>query len=117
MNRMMTLFVALTLMTGIPTYATAHTSLSASNIVAGSEVSKVPDTLELTFAKAVGLAAVELMGPDDETRTLQTAKTMDKVHRVALPALTAGRYIAKWRAVASDGHVMSGEIPFTVVSD
>ena len=117
MKRITTSIIALGLMAGIPTYATAHTSLSASNIIAGSEISQVPDKLTLTFAKPVGLAAVELMGPTDKAGALETAKTMDKVHSVALPTLTAGRYLVKWRAVASDGHVMSGEIPFTVVSD
>lgn len=117
MKQMMTFIIATGLTAGIPTYATAHTSLSASNIVAGSEVSQVPDSLELTFAKAVGLAEVKLTSPDGEERSLETAKAMEKTHSVVLPALAPGQHLLSWRAVASDGHVMSGEIPFTVVSD
>jgi methionine-rich copper-binding protein CopC len=28
--------------------------------------------------------------------------------------LAAGEYVLKWRAVAKDGHVMKGEVAFTI---
>lgn len=108
---------AVALLTGLwATPAFAHTTLSDSNIVSGSEIVSVPDTLELTFAKAVGLAAVDLEMPDGSETALKTPRSMDKAHSVSLPRLSPGRYSLTWRAVASDGHVMSGEITFTVLA-
>ena len=36
-----------------------------------------------------------------------------EVH-VKLPALAPGRYRLSWRAASADGHVMTGQISFTV---
>lgn len=97
--------------------AMAHTSLSSSNIVDGSEIVSLPDTLDLTFSKPVGLAAVRLEGPGGVTKDLPTKKAMQKNHRLAFPTLAPGRYRLAWRAVAEDGHIMTGEISFSVIAD
>jgi methionine-rich copper-binding protein CopC len=33
---------------------------------------------------------------------------------VPLPALAAGRYRLRWRALSADGHVVPGELHFTL---
>lgn len=101
----------------LPAISSAHTALSSSNIVAGSEINGAPQQLELKFGQAVGLAAVELVGPENEMNVLKTVRSMKKAHLVELPHMAPGVYVLRWRAVAKDGHVMTGEIPFTVLAD
>ena len=48
---------------------------------------------------------------------LTTVRSMKKAHLVELPHMAPGVYVVRWRAVAKDGHVMTGEIPFTVLAD
>lgn len=99
----------------LPDAAIAHTSLSETNITSGSTVSELPDTLELTFAKPVGLAKVEFIKLGSEGNVeLKIPRKMIKIHTVELPDFTAGEYVIKWRAVAQDGHVLNGEIAFTL---
>lgn len=117
MKRLLIAVLAATgLLLGSAIPALAHTSLTKSNIEAGSEIAKIPDVLELEFAKAVGLASVTLEGAHDTETSLKTAKSMSTTHSVTLPDLGPGSYTLTWRAVAGDGHVMTGEISFTVVS-
>lgn len=99
----------------VPASTFAHTSLSSSNIAAGSQLASAPDELELEFAKPVGLAAVTLEGPDGSITDLETQRAMRNRHSVGLPQLSAGNYRLSWRAVAGDGHVITGEIAFTVI--
>jgi methionine-rich copper-binding protein CopC len=95
--------------------AIAHTALSTSNIEAGTTLSVVPDTLELTFGKPVGLAKLGLVNLETNAiQDLKPARDMAKTHSINLPTLKSGDYAIKWRAIASDGHVMTGEIGFTV---
>ncbi len=104
------------LLLGAAIPALAHTSLTNSNIEAGSKIANAPDVLELEFAKAVGLASVTLHSAHETETSLETAKSMSRTHAVTLPDLGPGDYTLTWRAVAGDGHVMTGEISFTVVS-
>lgn len=108
------LAVGLTLVT-VPYAAFAHKSLSKSNIEAGSTVTELPVKLELTFAKPVGLAHVEFVKPDsNESFDIKLPRKMIKTHSIELPDLPMGAYVIKWRAVAQDGHVLNGEIAFTL---
>lgn len=115
MKRLMTALAVALVMIVPPQIATAHTALSEANIKAGSTVTALPETLKLTFAKPVGLAKVEFIkrGSEDSVE-LKIPRKMIKTHTVELPDFTAGEYVIKWRAVAQDGHVMSGEITFTL---
>ncbi|MGJ8560318.1 MAG: copper resistance CopC family protein [Litorimonas sp.] len=108
---------AMGLIASLPVNAFAHTALASSNIEAGTTLTTVPDTLELTFGKAVGLAKLDLV--DVKTNAVQELKLerdMAKTHSVNLPKLKIGNYTIRWRAIARDGHVMNGEINFTVTN-
>ncbi|GHA94023.1 hypothetical protein GCM10009069_16430 [Algimonas arctica] len=105
------------LITSLPLTAHAHTVLASSNIEAGASMVAAPNTLDLTFVKSVGLAKLELTEAGSDTvLDLTPERTMAKTHRVDLPSLEPGNYTIQWRAVASDGHVMTGEIAFTIAA-
>ena len=95
--------------------ALAHTVLKTSNIEAGATLAELPPNLELTFGKPVGLAKVEIVRSGiDKTIDVSVPRKMASTHKVDLPELPAGAYTLSWRAVAQDGHIMKGEISFTL---
>jgi len=98
--------------------AFAHTALASSNIESGAALAVAPDTLNLTFGKSVGLAKLELVtAGSNSIEDITPAREMTTTHSVDMPSLKPGAYTIRWRAVASDGHVMSGEIAFTITAD
>lgn len=96
--------------------AFAHTTIVASNIMDGSEIRTAPDVFEFSFGADVGLAGLELETLSGEAVDIdfQRPGQMRKDFAVPLPMLEPEAYVLKWRAVAKDGHVMRGEIDFTV---
>ena len=97
--------------------ALAHTTITTSNIESGSILAELPAALSFSFGANVGLAAVSLATTDGDEIALDYAapKSMEKSFEVPLPVLVAADYVFSWRAVSTDGHVMTGEIDFTVV--
>lgn len=96
--------------------ALAHTTISESNIESGATISEVPESLSFAFGGKVGLAAVDLKTEDGAVIALDyvAPKSMEKEFVVPLPELEPAAYTFSWRAVSTDGHVMTGDIPFTV---
>lgn len=96
--------------------AFAHTVIASSNIEDGAELEAAPSAFEFSFGKEVGLASLELKTSEGETVDLsfKRPQQMSEEFSVPLPALDTGTYVLKWRAVARDGHVMQGEIGFTI---
>ena len=61
------------------------------------------------------LAKIEIVPSRvDKTIDVSVPRKMASTHKVDLPALPAGDYTLSWRAVAQDGHIMKGEISFTL---
>lgn len=115
MKYLLTVLAVALLTMVVPRTAFAHTALSGANIEAGTTLSELPEKLELTFGKPVGLAKIEFVKSGrDESFDIKLPRRMNKTHTVELPDLPAGDYVIKWRAVAQDGHVMKGEIAFTL---
>ena len=102
------------LMSALP--ASAHTMIACSNIEEGAELAAAPEAFEFSFGKEVGLASLELETSEGEAIDLsfKRPQQMNEQFSVPLPALETGSYVLKWRAVAKDGHVMQGEIDFTI---
>ncbi len=95
--------------------AWAHTDLTASIPAADSTVA-APAVISLEFGDEVKLARVQLIS-DKETMTLPLDRSspMAKVTEIILEhSLGEGRYIVKWAAMGTDGHIMRGEFGFTV---
>ena len=107
--------LAMTILFSAP--AVAHTTIVASNIEKGAELAAAPTVFEFSFGAKVGLAAIELetLSGDAVQLDFEPPRQMRKDFKVSLPHLQAGSFVLKWRAVAKDGHVMRGEIDFTVI--
>jgi methionine-rich copper-binding protein CopC len=115
MKSVATIFVAL--LTLATQAALAHTHLKSSSPVDGSTVTTPPKQLTLTFEDFTQVTAVSIAGKDGKAKTLEVpAAGPSKTATVALPALKAGDYLVRWRAAGHDGHVMSGQLKFTVAA-
>lgn len=97
--------------------ALAHTAIKTSNIEAGGTYSESPKTFEFSFGKPVGLAGLELETRSGEVVVInfQPEKSQMTDYSIELPAIGIGEYVLKWRAIAKDGHVMKGQVDFSVV--
>jgi len=115
MKFLRTLFAAIFVLS-FPGAALAHTTITKSNIENGAQVAAAPAAFEFSFGAEVGLAGLELETLDGDPVELdfERPRKMGTDYSVPLPALEVGAYIMKWRAVARDGHVMRGEVDFTI---
>jgi copper resistance protein C len=97
-----------------PSYA--HTTVKASNVEDGKHYEVAPESIDITFGADVGLAAVELMDRTNKAIEIdfKKPKGMKSVHSVAIPPLEKNGYTLFWRAIAKDGHIMTGQINFTI---
>ena len=100
----------------LPRVALAHAMLVSSTPAANATVHAGDTAIELRFNSRVDGARSMLMlvKPDGSTEKL----TLDKQHGATMldahAALQAGKYTIRWQALAPDGHITRGEIPFTV---
>ncbi len=95
----------------------AHAILMDSTPKINSTV-KGPDVnIDLRFNVRIdgGRSRVLLVSPDGKTSTLALAgqSTPDTL-QVHATGLKPGAYKLEWKVLASDGHMSSGDIPFTV---
>ena len=110
------MFAALAALLIFASPALAHTTIVASNIEDGIELKAAPEVFEFSFGAEVGLAGLKLetLAGESVEIEFERPRQMGKDFAVPLPSLEPGSYVLKWRAVAKDGHVMRGEIDFTV---
>jgi methionine-rich copper-binding protein CopC len=95
--------------------AFAHTHLKSSDPVDGSELQVAPKQVTLTFGDPIQLTALDIVPEGGKPRTVQSLPgEVVKAVTVPLPPLKAGKYVIKWRAAGHDGHVMSGQLKFTI---
>lgn len=94
--------------------AFAHTVISHSNIEDGAVLASAPASFDFGFADPVSLVGLDLVNEAGGTVDIgfQRASGMQKDFSVPLPDMDDGGYSLNWRAVAQDGHVMSGGISF-----
>jgi methionine-rich copper-binding protein CopC len=96
--------------------AIAHTALSSS-VPAKGAVVESPTALTLEFGAEVKLARVQIVPADGESLTLpldRGAPPSKKMVVTVPKPLVPGKHTVKWRAVADDGHVMTGDFTFSV---
>lgn len=111
------LFAALALVGfALPVYA--HTPLTSSAPAAGSTVAAPVKEIVLEFGGDVRLTALALADAAGAQKALAELPTaIQKKFAVAIRGdLAPGAYVATWRAVGADTHVVSGEIKFTVAT-
>jgi len=100
----------------LTTSALAHTHLAKSEPADGSVLTKAPEHIALQFEHPVRVTEFTIQkGAEKSAKLLEPLPeaASDKISAPA-PQLTAGAYVVNWRAVSSDGHVMSGKVRFTV---
>jgi copper resistance protein C len=97
--------------------ATAHAVLLESNPSLNAAISGPDVPIKLRFNVRIDSARsrITLLRPDGSTIPLELAKDSPadtlSAHATGLPP---GAYRLRWQALASDGHITRGEIPFTV---
>lgn len=100
------------------TSASAHDQLLSSTPGDGEHLDALPETIRLEFSgDLLQVGAVVVLA---DTGTGQTWRTDDPtldgpVVTTPVPdGLGDGAYEVRWRVVSSDGHAISGAVPFTV---
>ena len=123
------LFLALLLI--LPLTALAHSPLDSSFPKDGERLDMTPPEIILVFKSPTKLIKVDmeklfdkqksllgkLFGSDDSKSVLLDKSFLLKLrerHVISLPSLEMGDYKVFWRALADDGHVIKGELLFTV---
>ena len=111
------MLLTLLLLTGLSPLAWAHAILMESTpklhaTVAGPDV---PIRLRFNVRVDGSRSRLHLLAPDGSLHTLPLAKqsTPDVLQSQAT-GLKPGAYKLKWSVLASDGHMSSGEVSFTV---
>jgi copper resistance protein C len=112
--RRVILFSLLVLLLGIGV-AAAHAHLRQSVPADGSVLHISPPQLTLTFSESARLTALWIepqggarqnVAPLPETPAAEVT--------VALPPLKPGKYLLAWRVLGDDGHVVPGQLHFTL---
>jgi len=113
MSRLLPLLMtALALVSASP--AQAHSTLESSVPAEGATVT-APKNVTMIFTRDLRLVTVRLTAENfDEALAVDRSAPAGKSFSVPLPALAPGAYTVKWRAAATDGHIMTGSFSFTV---
>ena len=96
--------------------AEGHSTVKSSNVKEGQHYEVAPATIDINFDHDVGLATVQLTNLSKQVIEVdfQKPKKMQSSFSVPVPELKKGFYTLVWRAIAKDGHVMTGKINFSV---
>ena len=94
--------------------AEAHAHLEEASPANNSVLAAAPAALTLRFSEAVRLTALWIAKNDEPQRKLAAPPASQMQSTVALPPLAPGRYTLSWRALSADGHVVPGQIHFTL---
>ena len=103
----------------MPLMAAAHSPLTSVTPADGAQLTKAPQTIEMRFRDPSRLVRFALAGDGDGTDVVlgdDHLMVESADHTVTLPPLTAGRYIASWRAMSEDGHVIKGRFAFPIAA-
>lgn len=103
------------LATGVP--ASAHDQLLSSSPAAGERLASAPEEISLSFSADVLDIGAEVVVADAAGVDWVGADPLLSAGVVTVPLrgeLPAAGYEVRWRVVSSDGHPISGVVPFTV---
>lgn len=98
--------------------AHAHTQLAGSTPADGSEVGEPVTELVLEFGGDVRLTAVTLTDSNGAKKSIADVPTAiaAEFSLEIVDVLAPGDYVATWRAVGGDTHIVSGELRFRVTA-
>lgn len=98
----------------VPTVANAHTALTSSNPADGQVVTEELTELVLTFAGQIeSLSTMKLLKDGQEVPLKVGLQEKQMIGTLSTP-LDNGSYVIGWSIAGEDGHLITGEIPFTV---
>jgi methionine-rich copper-binding protein CopC len=101
--------------TAVP--ASAHDKLISSDPASGQKLAETPAEVSLTFsADVLDMGAAVVVADAAGTEWVSAAPTVDgpTVTAVLDPGMPDAGYELRWRVVSSDGHPITGVVPFTV---
>lgn len=100
------------------TAALAHAHLQKALPANGSIVKTAPTSIVLTFSEPAKLTACWLQkGDEPKQKIVAPPRGPAPQISVPVPHLDPATYILSWRVVGDDGHVVPGQIQFTVVGN
>ncbi|WP_415922290.1 copper resistance CopC family protein [Tateyamaria sp. SN6-1] len=94
-----------------PLEAVAHSVLKYSQPANGATLSAPPSELAMTFSKDIRLTGLTLA---DQKIDVPDAAGFDVEFSVPLPGVASGEHTIEWRGISADGHVMTGNVSFSV---
>lgn len=97
--------------------ALAHDQLEDSFPAADERLESAPAQVRLDFTDDVLTIGAAVVVVDGSGRTWSSGETVIDGTSVSVavePGMPEGSYEVRWRVVSSDGHVISGTVPFTV---
>jgi methionine-rich copper-binding protein CopC len=96
--------------------AYAHAHLERAVPPDGSVLHAAPAQLVLTLSEPARLTVlwIEPAGGERHKVAALPAQLAREI-AVALPPLAPGKYVIEWRALSADGHVVPGQIHFTLL--
>jgi copper resistance protein C len=96
--------------------AFAHAVLVSSTPKAHETVHGPSLDIDLKFNSRVDGArsSLSVVSSDGSVKALSLSKQVEPNELVARAQLSAGNYTLRWQALAVDGHITRGQIPFTV---
>ncbi len=94
----------------------AHARLKASVPAKNSTLQEAPASLALLFNSSARMTSLTIQAEDGAAEKLAVGSRKPTTEFIVpLPKLTPGSYTVTWRVIASDNHVTSGKIPFTLI--
>ncbi len=111
------ILLAVVLLAGLSHLAWAHAILMESTPTKNSTVAGPDVSITLRFNVRVdgSRSRLHLLSSDGSSQTLSPAKqSAPAILQSEAKGLKPGAYKLKWSVLASDGHMSSGEVPFTV---
>jgi len=98
----------------------AHSPMTSVAPADGARLTSAPTTIKMRFRGPSRLIRFGLAAAEDGTDVaLGDDHLMVEAadHTVTLPPLGAGSYVASWRAMGDDGHVIKGRFSFTIAPE
>jgi copper resistance protein C len=116
MKRVLFAIVAACTFLLLPRIALAHAHLLSSTPAANATVHGPDVTFDLHFNSRVDgqRSVLTLVTSDGHTETLALDHQSNEANLNAHATLKPGSYTLRWQALATDGHITRGEIPFSV---
>lgn len=102
----------------LPRLALAHAILTASTPAPGGTITGGHQTIDFQYNSKIDhqRSRLTLIGVDKVPTVLPILPGSAKNALDAVVELEPGAYTIRWQALALDGHITRGDVPFTVVA-